>query len=144
MADRTESSLRIQAPVEHVMAVIADFEAYPDWTGAVKQAEVLERDAQGRATQVHFVLDAGAVKDDYVLGYTWVSPLELRWQLVRAQLLKGMDGSYVLTPDGDGCDVTYRLAVDLRVPMLGMLKRRAEKAIVDTALRELKNRVEQL
>jgi hypothetical protein len=38
--------------------------------------------------------------------------------------------------------VTYRLAVDLTIPMLGMLKRKAEKVIVDTALRELKKRVE--
>ncbi len=38
--------------------------------------------------------------------------------------------------------MTYRLAVDLTIPMLGMLKRKAEKVIVDTALRELKKRVE--
>ncbi|MGN6522667.1 MAG: SRPBCC family protein [Actinomycetes bacterium] len=144
MADQSTQSIVVDAPAAEVMAVIADFPAYPQWVAAAKKVEVLETGADGRAKRVHFVLDAGAVKDDYVLGYTWVSPLELRWQLVRAQLLKGMDGSYVLTPDGDGCDVTYRLAVDLRVPMLGMLKRRAEKAIVDTALRELKNRVEQL
>ena len=38
--------------------------------------------------------------------------------------------------------MTYTLAVDLRVPMLGMLRRKAEKVIIDTALNELKKRVE--
>jgi len=38
--------------------------------------------------------------------------------------------------------VTYRLAVDVKIPMLGMLKRKAEKVIIDTALKELKKRVE--
>ena len=39
-------------------------------------------------------------------------------------------------------EVTYQLAVDLVIPMLGLLKRKAEKVIMDTALKELKKRVE--
>ena len=38
--------------------------------------------------------------------------------------------------------MTYQLAVDLAVPMLGMFKRKAEKMIMDTALKGLKKRVE--
>ena len=38
--------------------------------------------------------------------------------------------------------MTYQLAVDLELPLLGMLKRKAEKVIVDTALKGLKHRVE--
>ena len=44
--------------------------------------------------------------------------------------------------DKAGSKVTYRLAVDLNIPMLGMLKRKAEQQIVDAALKELKKRVE--
>ncbi len=57
-------------------------------------------------------------------------------------MLKGMDGAYVLSAVEGGTDVKYSLAVDLRIPMLGMLRRKAEKAIIDTALNELKKRVE--
>ena len=38
--------------------------------------------------------------------------------------------------------MTYRLTVDLKIPMLGMLQRKAEKVIIDTALKELKKRGE--
>jgi hypothetical protein len=38
--------------------------------------------------------------------------------------------------------VHYRLAVDVKIPMIGMIKRKAEKVIVDTALKGLKKRVE--
>ena len=38
--------------------------------------------------------------------------------------------------------MTYRLAVDVSIPMIGMLKRKAEKVIIDTALKGLKKRVE--
>ena len=55
---------------------------------------------------------------------------------------KMQHGSYVLRPDGAATEVTYSLTVDLAIPMLGMLKRKAERVIMDTALKELKRRVE--
>ena len=61
---------------------------------------------------------------------------------MEATVLKAMDGTYTLAPTADGTHVRYELAVDLRVPMLGMLRRKAEKVIIDTALNELKKRVE--
>ena len=40
--------------------------------------------------------------------------------------------------------MTYELTVDIAIPMLGLMKRKAEKIIIDTALKELKKRVESL
>ena len=57
-------------------------------------------------------------------------------------MLKALDGAYQLTAEGTGTQVRYSLGVDLRIPMLGMLRRKAEKAIIDAALNELKKRVE--
>jgi ribosome-associated toxin RatA of RatAB toxin-antitoxin module len=143
MADQTTASITIQAPPGAVLAVISDFESYPEWTGAVKRAEVLSRRDDGRADQVRFALDAGAIKDEYTLQYDWSHPAEVRWGLVEGQMLKTLDGSYQLTDRGDGStEVTYTLAADVRIPLLGMLKRKAERVIIDTALKELKRRVE--
>lgn len=142
MADQTESSTVIAAPPADVMRVIADFPAYPEWADAVKEAEVVQPGTGGRAGQVRFRLDAGVIKDEYVLAYDWRGDDAVSWTLVQASLLKAMTGSYTLAPVSDGTQVTYRLAVDVRVPMIGMLKRKAEKAIIDTALKELKKRVE--
>ena len=144
MADRTESSINIDAAPADVMAVIADFAAYPEWTGAVKEVEIRKSTPDGRAKEVWFNLDAGAIKDQYTLDYTWKGHQEVRWNLVSAeQIVKAMDGAYVLEDNGDGSTtVTYQLAVDVKIPMLGMIKRKAEKVIIDTALKELKKRVE--
>ena len=51
-------------------------------------------------------------------------------------------GRYRLAEDGGTTEVTYTLSVDLSVPLPGMLKRRAEKRIMDQALTGLKRRVE--
>jgi ribosome-associated toxin RatA of RatAB toxin-antitoxin module len=146
MADRTESSIVVDAPPGEVLDVIADFEAYPEWAGEVKAIRVLAEEGDGWADQVEFTLDAGAIKDTYVLDYEWDVVEDgtgiVSWSLVSAQVLKSMDGSYTLAAQGTGTKVTYRLAVDVKIPMIGLLKRKAEKVIVDTALKELKKRVE--
>jgi uncharacterized membrane protein len=142
MADQSTQSIVIAAPAAQVMAVIADFPAYPSWVAAAKEVEVLEDGPDGRARRVHFVLDAGAVKDDYVLDYTWDDDRRVDWTLVQGQMQKRQDGSYELAESGGSTTVTYAISIDLSIPMLGLIKRRAEKVILDTALKELKKRVE--
>jgi ribosome-associated toxin RatA of RatAB toxin-antitoxin module len=142
MADQSTQSIVVDAPPSDVMAVIADFPSYPEWVAAAKQVEVVEDGDDGRARQVHFVLDAGAVKDDYVLEYTWDGDRKVSWTLVKGQMQKRNDGSYTLEEQDGRTEVTYSITIDLSIPMLGMIKRKAEKVILDTALKELKKRVE--
>ncbi|MFD7229063.1 SRPBCC family protein [Streptomyces sp. NPDC091376] len=144
MAEHTSSSITIDAAPADVMGVISDFARYPEWTGEVKETEVLEKDDQGRALQVRLVLDAGAIKDDHTLAYTWTGDNQVSWTLVKSQMLRALDGSYTLAPVGGGerTEVTYQLTVDVKIPMLGMIKRKAEKVIIDRALAGLKKRVE--
>jgi ribosome-associated toxin RatA of RatAB toxin-antitoxin module len=143
MADESTQSIVIDAPPERIMAVIADFGAYPEWTNAVKQTEVLTSDADGRAAQVRFSLDAGPIKDDYTLAYTWAPDgLAVNWTLVKGQMQRAQVGSYTLVRVGERTEVTYTLSVQLAIPLLGLLRRKAEKVVMDTALKELKRRVE--
>ena len=145
MAEATSSSITIAAPPERVMAVIADFAAYPEWADQINAVEVLAPGSAGRAERVRFTMDAGAIKDSYTLDYTWAPDgRSVSWTLVKGQIQKAQDGSYALAGRGDSTTVTYSLAVDLNIPMIGMLRRKAEKVIIDTALKGLKRRVEAL
>lgn len=151
MAEQTTSSIVISADPASVMAVISDFGSYPVWAQGVKKAEPITGAAGGgpgdasRPAQVYFELDASPIKDVYTLRYDWTGDESVSWTLVEGRMLKAMDGAYVLDGRGDGStEVTYRLAVDISIPMIGMLKRKAEKVIIDTALKGLKKRVESL
>ncbi len=144
MAEKTQRSITVDAPSAQVMDVIADFDAYPSWVSAAKSVEVLATGPNGRADRVKFVLDAGMVKDTYELRYDWASDgMAVAWELVSGEMQKSQSGSYTLKDTGDGrTDVVYELTVDLNIPMIGLFKRKAEKVITDTALKELKKRVE--
>ena len=147
MADSTRSSIVVDAPPAEVLDIIADLEAYPEWAKEITSVEILAEDGDGWPDQARFTLDAGAIKDTYTLDYAWdideTGVGVASWTLVSATMLKAMDGSYTLSATADGgTEVVYELTVDLKVPMLGMLKRKAEKVIVDTALRDLKKHAE--
>jgi ribosome-associated toxin RatA of RatAB toxin-antitoxin module len=148
MAEQTTSSIVIEAGPAEIMAVIADFGAYPHWAKGVTTAEVVSTcDAgrhAGRAERVFFVLDVSPIKDEYTLAYTWDGDREVTWTLAEGKMLRALDGAYVLTPRGATTEVTYRLALDVSIPLIGMLKRKGEKILIDTALKGLKKRVESL
>ena len=144
MADQASSSITISAPAEKVLGVIADIPSYPKWTGQIKTAEVVEEGPGGKPKQAKFVMDAGVLKDEYTLAYDWRDD-GVDWKLVgKSSVQKSQVGSYTLADKGGSTEVTYKLAVDIAMPMLGMFKRKAEKMIMDTALKELKKRVESL
>jgi uncharacterized membrane protein len=145
MANKTASSIAVAAPKSDVMAVIADFADYPRWATALRSADVLETGPDGRAAEVRFTLDAGVLRDSYVLAYTWDGDTQVSWRLAEpGTVISEMVGGYHLIDRGAGAEVNYELTVDVRIPMPGLLKRKAEKMIIDTALKGLKARVEAL
>jgi ribosome-associated toxin RatA of RatAB toxin-antitoxin module len=145
MADSTTSSITVGVPRSAVMAVIADFAAYPEWANGVRAAEIVEQSDDGRARRVRFTLDAGMIKDRFVLRYRWDGDAQVRWTIDPAEpgsVISELSGGYLLADRGSGTDVSYDLTIGLRIPMIGMLKRRAEKMIIDTALKGLRTRAE--
>ena len=140
MAEQTESSIEIDAAPATIMDVIADLPAYPQWSDGITQVTVLEV-KDGRPLRARFHLESGPIRDTYELVYSWDGDRSVTWQLTTGEMLTAMDGTYLLDPRGDSTTVHYRLAVDVRIPMIGMIKRKAERIIVDTALKGLRRRV---
>ena len=143
MADQASSTITIDAPPDVVLTVIRDVEAYPEWTNGIAKAVVLEAGADGPA-KVTFSMNQSGLSDEYTLLYDWKAD-GVTWELAEpTRLQKSQQGSYELDPAGTGTKVTYLLTMDIKVPMIGMMRRKAEKMIIDSALKELKKRVESL
>ncbi len=143
MADKTNQTIYIEADPAEVMKAIADIESYPDWINEYKEVEVLEATDDGYPKKARMLMDATIFKDTLIMVYEWPADRQsLSWTLESSSLLKSLEGSYRLTPKGSGTEVTYELAVDLAVPVIGMLKRKAERRLIDGALKDLKKRVE--
>lgn len=146
MSERTQGTIAIAAPAGAAMDVIADLEEYPEWADLVREVRVLTRTETGRPLTARYHVKAGPLEDEYTLEYDWSDdPESVRWWLVEGVALEKMDGRYSLNAQGDHLtEVVYELVVGLKIPMIGLIKTRAEKIIADTALRGLKSRVESI
>lgn len=143
VAEKTAQTIYIDADPTTVMNVIADIGSYPEWVSEYTETEVLEADEAGYPKVARLVLDTTILRDTMVLSYDWPRDRgSVRWSLVSSSLLRSLDGAYLLSPKGSGTNVTYELTVDLAIPMIGLLKRKAERRLTDTALKDLKKRVE--
>lgn len=142
MTETVASEIEVEAPSERVFEVLCDFEAYPSWTKSIREATVLEKDENGRATKVEFRVAPGPLPHmRYVLHYNY-PPNAIAWDYVEGDL-KDIRGSYALEDLGDRTKVTYHLAIDPgKLPLPGFVKARAAREITRIALKELKRRVE--
>lgn len=147
MAESTTSSIIIRATPKQIMDVIADVQRYPEWTPGVSEVEVLSvfDDAHERVAEARFVMDQAGIKDEHVYVYDWDEHDEVRWHLRDpGRMVRDLQGVYATEVlDAESTEVSYSLHVDVSIPMLGMMRRKAEKVITDTALKGLKRRVEE-
>jgi ribosome-associated toxin RatA of RatAB toxin-antitoxin module len=143
VGDVTEGSTEIAAPPSDVLAVIVDFDAYPEWAG-VQTAEILSRDDQGRPAEVAMTVSQMGFEAAYTLAYTY-APNDggVSWTTKEASgVIKDISGEYALEPSAGGTTVSYRLSLELGISLPGFLKRQAEKQVVTTALGGLKKQAE--
>src|SRR6266496_5278656 len=71
MAETAFQTITIDAPMDKVYGIAADFESYPDWAKDVKEATVRARDDQGRPTEVEFRASALGRSTHYTLSYDY-------------------------------------------------------------------------
>jgi ribosome-associated toxin RatA of RatAB toxin-antitoxin module len=143
VAEQVSERIHIDASPERCYEVATDYERYPDWAKDVKQATIVERDAEARGVKVEYRAAAFGRSTRYVLQYDYSqAPASFSWTLVEGEMVRSIDGTYRFDRDGDGTRVSYDLAIEPSIPLPGFLKRRTAGMIVGTALKELKKAVE--
>ena len=144
VAELATERMVIRASPERCFAVVADIERYPEWITDMKEVTVHDRDEQGRPHLVTFRAAAFGRSTTYTLEYDFSqAPHILAWHLTKGDITTKLDGSYVFEPaDGGGTELAYHLEIEIRVPIPGFIKMRAQSRIMTTALRDLKARVE--
>jgi ribosome-associated toxin RatA of RatAB toxin-antitoxin module len=134
----------VDASPEQCFAVVADIESYPEWVADLKEVQVLERDQDGRPLVAAFRAAAFGRSTNYTLVYDYSrAPDEFAWVQRAGDITNRLDGYYRFrSAPGGGTEITYQLVVELRVPLPGFIKRRAEGNILHSAIRDLRARVE--
>ena len=144
MAEQATERMVVTATPERCFAVSSDIGAYPQWAADIKEVTVHDRDEEGRPQLVTFRAAAFGRSTSYTLAYDYSqAPTVLSWVQTRGDITSKLDGQYVFEPSSSGgTEVTYHLEVEMKVPLPGFIKMRAQSRIMSIALRDLKARVE--
>ncbi|MEO1062205.1 MAG: SRPBCC family protein [Actinomycetota bacterium] len=148
MREEAVFTTTIAAPPTTCFEVAADIEQYPLWAADIKDAEIVERDDEGRPSLVTFRAAAMGRSTTYTLRYDYAhAPVRLAWVQDDGDVTRVLDGSWEFFPvddDQNQTEVRYSLTVELAMPLPGFVKRRAEGRIVHTAIDDFTERAETL
>jgi uncharacterized membrane protein len=138
-----EHSVEIEAPIETCFEAITDYETFPSWQSAVVDTEVLDWDKQGRGKRVRLFVDAKVRKVDYTLDYRYDQPGRIEWDFVEGNGINDADGHYVFEDLGGGRSrATYKLGLEVGIPLPGPVARRAHKSTLKASVEDLKREAE--
>jgi ribosome-associated toxin RatA of RatAB toxin-antitoxin module len=137
-----EVVVEIAASLTECFAIILDFERYPDWSSAVAQARILERDRAGVGRIVEFHIDMKIRSVRYVLEYAYKKPTELTWHSVDGDV-EAIEGYYRFRKLGPArTEATCRQEIQLGFWVPGLLRKMAERTALRQSVNEFKAEVE--
>jgi uncharacterized membrane protein len=139
-----EVTVEIEAPQADCFAAIVDFERYPEWSSAVTEARIVERDRAGIGRVVEFHMDAKIKTLRYVLEYQHKKPAQLTWRSIDGDI-ESIEGIYRFRKlDPKRTEATCRQEITLGFWLPGPLRRLAERTALSQSVHEFKAYVEQL
>ena len=141
MAIKESRDIVIEASPEEILDVIADFEAMPEWSGPHQSAEILETGDDGRPSKVE---DEGQDGGHHRRTGGGLYVERQRGELDAGQLRPAeVAGRQVHSwfPRVTETLVKMEISVDPNVPLPGFVLKRAVKGTMDSATKELRNRV---
>ena len=138
-----EHTVEIDAPIETCFDAIVDYDSFPGWQGAVDSTEVIERDSEGLGKVVRLYVDAKVRKVDYTLDYRYDRPERIEWDFVEGNGINDADGYYLFEDlGGDRTRATYKLGLEVGIPMPGPVARRVHKQTLKGSVQDLKEEAE--
>ena len=145
MAEGMVKTIQIDAPAEVIFDVAADVARFTDWATGVRETEVLETNGDGLPLRARLGVDAIIRTISYILNYTYDGSAKIEWVAEPGEDIAEMEGRYEFYELEDGgVEVVYALKVEANFQVPGLPRRQAEKQIVSTALRGLRDRAEEL
>ena len=143
MAQATKS-VTVNVPPDKLFDVIADYEKYPEFLPEVKKVKV---DAgQGSIKEVTYTVDIKAKVINYTLKHTAERPTKVSWTMIKGEMMKGNDGTWVLKPGAQPgtTDATYSIDLKLSSLVPGFIEKALAEQALPALMTNFKNRAEKL
>ncbi len=138
-------TVEVSADSATILAIVADFEAYPQWNDEVKAVYILARYNDGRPSQLRIDTEIQGQQGTYIQAVYYPSPAQIQTVMQQGDLFSKQEQLFSVVEMGPSSLLTVDLDVETSIPGVPalMVKKLVNDAL-DHLAGNLKTRAEHL
>jgi ribosome-associated toxin RatA of RatAB toxin-antitoxin module len=137
-------TVEVAADAASILAIVADFEAYPQWNDGVKGLWVLARYDDGRPSQLRLDAKYEAIEDSLIQAVYYPNPNQIQTVLQQGSLFKKQEQLFSVVDTGASSLLTVDLDVEPSLPIPAPMVKTLANNVLDYLAENLKKRAEDL
>jgi ribosome-associated toxin RatA of RatAB toxin-antitoxin module len=126
------------------MAIVADFEKYPEWNEEIKGCWVLARYDDGRPSQLRLDVTVQGQSGTFITAVYYPTEHQIYTVLQQGEFFEKQEQKFSVVPVGATSLLTVDLEVETKLPIPAMMVKKAIGDTLDYLANNLKTRSEQL
>lgn len=137
-------TVEVEASAEAILAIVADFESYPQWNEEVKGVWVLARYDDGRPSQLRLDATVNGFDISYIQAVYYPSDSQIQTVMQQGDLFSKQEQLFAVVAMGPTTLLTVDLDVETTMPVPKPMVKKMVNDALDHLADNLKKRAETL
>lgn len=137
-------TVEVSADAASIMAIVADFEAYPQWNDEIKGLWVLARYDDGRPSQLRLDTEVQGVAGTYIQAVYYPGANQIQTVMQQGDLFAKQEQLFSVVEMGAASLLTVDIDVEPSMPVPAPMVKSMLNNVLDHLAENLKQRAEQL
>ncbi|MDX1889395.1 SRPBCC family protein [Mycolicibacterium sp. 050158] len=137
-------TVEVTAPAESIMAIVADFEAYPQWNEEIKGCWILARYDDGRPSQLRLDTSVQGMDGTYIQAVYYPGENQIQTVMQQGDLFSKQEQRFAVVAMGPTSLLTVDLDVEVSMPVPAMMVKKVVNDALEHLADNLKKRAESL
>jgi len=137
-------TVEVNADAAAIMAIVADFEAYPQWNDSIKGLWVLARYDDGRPSQLRLDTEVQGMQGTYIQAVYYPGHNQIQTVMQQGDLFSKQEQLFSVVEMGASSLLTVDLDVETTTPVPAPVMKQLLNNVLDHLAENLKQRAQQL
>jgi ribosome-associated toxin RatA of RatAB toxin-antitoxin module len=137
-------TVEVGADADSILAIVSDFERYPEWNEGVKGCWVLARYDDGRPSQLRLDTVVQGIEGTYIQAVYYPGPNQIQTVMQQGELFSKQEQLFSWVESGPATLLTVDIDVETTMPVPAPMVKMLLGNVLDQLAENLKLRAEQL
>jgi ribosome-associated toxin RatA of RatAB toxin-antitoxin module len=137
-------TVEVEAPAETIMAIVADFESYPQWNEEIKGCWILARYDDQRPSQLRLDTSVQGMDGTYIQAVYYPGENQIQTVMQQGDLFSKQEQMFSVVAMGPTSLLTVDLDVEVSMPVPAMMVKKVVNDALEHLADNLKKRAETL